>query len=426
MVVNPAYPTSSSSQPIVVSTFFELMKGLPQELIDEIINHLDPNDSWLLKNCSLVARSWTPASQKRLFETFEVLSWKLEECRKDISPENMLVQHVRRLRYHDYGGRFPPTHTSALRDYFRSFRRLERLFFYGTSIRCFPEEPIELFSTFKNSLSNITLWNCDVTEDALATVIDHFPKLTTLDFRWLRCLDEGKPSQILSLPLVKAIYIQDWTGEYESIIRTLSKLGLCFVQIAFLEEMTSNSFLKCFVDAFGARAETLKLPDSVRSMCSLLCPIIGVSTHNPRTDNEPWELSRCDQLRKLEINRCELGFSNLDTISSVTSTKIEKIVVTSSITFSYPASHDFWTRLDHILVKLVELSEFTEPRLEVEFRDSRDIGLENDFGKKTHLPRFVKKRGRMTILDRQNCLIYCSDDLRKADSPHRTDSTRQP
>ena len=46
---------------------------LPQELIDEIIDHIDPcDDKRSLRNCSLVARSWRFASQKSLFKVVEI------------------------------------------------------------------------------------------------------------------------------------------------------------------------------------------------------------------------------------------------------------------------------------------------------------------------------------------------------------------
>lgn len=99
---------------------------------------------------------------------------------------------------------------------------------------------------------------------------------------------------------------------------------------------------------------------------------------------------------------------DLNLLSSVTSTKIEKITITSSTASRLPAGHARWVRLDDILNRLVEGLE-RGLKLEVEFRKVRApwVGRELDLGER--LPMFVK-RGRMTVFDK-NGLIYCSDGV---------------
>ena len=97
----------------------------------------------------------------------------------------------------------------------------------------------------------------------------------------------------------------------------------------------------------------------------------------------------------------------LDTISSITSTNVEKIIIKHKTAFSHLAGGIFWTSLDDILTELVGRPGY-KLRLEAEFRGCR--GVEgNEFDQKViHLPRFVKK-GRMTVWDCGNELVYCSD-----------------
>ena len=120
-------------------------------------------------------------------------------------------------------------------------------------------------------------------------------------------------------------------------------------------------------------------------------------------------LSSCDELRELEfeisplpLRRWELSF-----ISSITSTDIKKIIINRSTELNHPVGGIVWTRLDSILTEFVERLE-NGVSLEVEFRGSWDVGRSEFDQKKTHLPNFVKK-GRMTVLDCENRLAYCSD-----------------
>ena len=97
----------------------------------------------------------------------------------------------------------------------------------------------------------------------------------------------------------------------------------------------------------------------------------------------------------------------LDIIPSVTSTKIEKIVIAGTAAFSYPVGNPFWTRLDVILIKLNERSK-SKFGLDVEFCNTENV-RGKVFDNKFHLPRFVEK-GRMTVLDDLNELVYCSGE----------------
>ena len=95
-------------------------------------------------------------------------------------------------------------------------------------------------------------------------------------------------------------------------------------------------------------------------------------------------------------------------ISTITSTKIEKIRINhSSDTWNLLVWDFSWTRLDGILVGLVERLGH-EKGLEVEFWG--DWAFERLYNHRTnvYLPMFVEV-GRMKVWNRQNELVYCSD-----------------
>jgi len=72
---------------------------LPQELIDEIIDHVLSDGEESLRNCSLAARSWIHPSQRRIFESVTTLgAARLKLWLNTISPTNVkILQHVRSL-----------------------------------------------------------------------------------------------------------------------------------------------------------------------------------------------------------------------------------------------------------------------------------------------------------------------------------------
>ena len=105
-------------------------------------------------------------------------------------------------------------------------------------------------------------------------------------------------------------------------------------------------------------------------------------------------LMHCRELREFEASRVYPDDAGLALISSITSTKIEKITLNYPSTFGLFVGQAYWTRLDNILVKLGEQSE-CELGLLVEIQAAlvtRDEELTE------YLPRFVEK-GRVIVSD---------------------------
>ena len=121
-------------------------------------------------------------------------------------------------------------------------------------------------------------------------------------------------------------------------------------------------------------------------------------------------LSKCRGLCELEVFTLFENDVELDLVSSISSTIMERIVFTHTTTFWPPPDHAFWTQLDVILTRLVGRLE-RGLRLELEFRNFISTRCEgSDFGE--HLPKFVE-RGRVSVFGTRNDLIYCSDDVRE-------------
>ncbi|RDX43122.1 hypothetical protein OH76DRAFT_1241295 [Lentinus brumalis] len=98
-----------SSAMLVAST----VRGLPGELVDQIINFLY-DDMNSLKACALVTKSWTPSSHYHLFSTVlcypdtpgrtveEVLAWASSEGTRAALYVTTLVVQPRSLCHHPY------------------------------------------------------------------------------------------------------------------------------------------------------------------------------------------------------------------------------------------------------------------------------------------------------------------------------------
>ena len=191
--------------------------NLPQELVDEIINNIPPNDRRSLRNCSLVARSWLRPSRKRLFEAIEIHQRSLEPWLHNISPTNLeLLWHVRQLSYGGYAqDALQPIHR-ALCNYFPSLSQLRHLTLIFSYVRSHPRE-MQLFTAFQHTLSAISLKNCHVTTNASVVFINYFPNLAYLYLHGVDYIQESGPMPPpFSNFLEKAVRFYVPRGDHES------------------------------------------------------------------------------------------------------------------------------------------------------------------------------------------------------------------
>jgi hypothetical protein len=81
----------------------------------------------------------------------------------------------------------------------------------------------------------------------------------------------------------------------------------------------------------------------------------------------PLTLSNCRQLHQLSIRMSPPDDLDLDLLSSITSTSIEKITFTLSNTHRFPPDHIYWSRVDGRLCQLADRLG-RQGRLEIEIR----------------------------------------------------------
>ncbi|KAF9791921.1 hypothetical protein BJ322DRAFT_1102454 [Thelephora terrestris] len=377
LIAHACAPTASSltfsvdSHLCIVCDAFAMQ--LPPELIEEIIGHLPPHDKEALRNCSLVAKLWMYPSQKRLFEVVDVNQWNLQYWIDRISPtDTRLLEHVCYLNYR--GSQTiadrTPVHR-ALHDYLPSFCRLRGLTLVFATISSYTEH-IEPFSAFKFTLSRLLLAGCNITKSALVALINYFPNLTCISLTLPGYTQENERTPPLSRTLFKKLRVRSWPAQ------SLVPLEEVFL-VNIVHQTTWPHFSKRIVDIFGESVKCLRLLGGYRG------------------DRYCLTLSHCRELRELEASTLCLKDAKLGLLSSITSTKIEKIILASQYGFERLVEQTHWTKLDAVLIELAERS-MHGPRLEVAFRDVNGGWDKNtDFSK--YLPKFVE-RGRVVVLGR--------------------------
>ena len=157
-------------------------------------------------------------------------------------------------------------------------------------------------------------------------------------------------------------------------------------------------FTRRVVSIFGARVKYLRIRGSPEGKHSLPRPVLSIPVHNPSADGESFvTLSHCRELREFEAYLLHANDAELDLVSSITSTKIEKIIFAHSPTFDLPTRHTYWAWLDDVLVELVGRSEY-KLRLEMGFQGVYVAPSKKSESYLTkRLPKFVEK-GRMVVL----------------------------
>jgi len=170
-----------------------IMSGLPQELIDRIIDHVDDRIS--LRACSLVSSRWSPRSRKHLFAQVELASisdlqrW-CTRIRPGPSGLSSLVEHLTLSECHDidHPSSMSPSpswlHPSILTNaapHFQSFSALRALEIRRW--RMATDRILLVIHSLGSSIKNVTrltLGNVTVHPSTLTMFIGYFPHLDDL------------------------------------------------------------------------------------------------------------------------------------------------------------------------------------------------------------------------------------------------------
>ena len=243
--------------------------SLPYELLGEIFGYLPSSHKWdqqSLRNCSLVAKSWTNPSRRHLFKTIKIRETTLQSWLDTISPANdQFLQHVHSLSYFTstiarQDGQWPAHRIDVLQDYLPSFHRLQHLSLSFLNIPSNISRQVEMFSAFRHTLSRLSLRRCSVTISALVTLINCFSNLDRLDLSRLLHEVDGEPPSSLSRPLIRELYISEFHEDGLGILNQLSELGLVFDEL--IVEWRSRPPLCTFsliADSLGVNAKCIRL-----------------------------------------------------------------------------------------------------------------------------------------------------------------------
>ena len=259
------------------------MSFIPQELIDEIIGHIpscdcNEQDQHSLRNCSLVAKSWTNPSRKRLFRTVEIRGTTFQSWLDTIPPANTeLLRHVRSLSYITCAALPGTGCVDVLRDYLPSFRRLHHLTLSSMHIPSSDiSQQIEIFSAFRHSLSRLSLQYCTVTISALVVLINFFPGLDHLDLCNVLHEADGEPPSPLCRPFIRKLRISRFYEDGLGILNQLPELGLVFEELIVDGWSLKIGFhtLSHIVDTLGVNVKRLRLLRSGACKECVMCMYI--------------------------------------------------------------------------------------------------------------------------------------------------------
>ena len=243
--------------------------SLPQELIDEILDYLpldDEQDQQSLRNCSLVAKSWTNPSRRRLFKIVEIGETNIQSWLDTIPPaNNELLRHARSLYYitnaASWSDRQAKHRIDVLRDYLPSFHHLQHLSLSSMHIPSDISQQIEIFSAFRHTLSRLGFNCCTVTISAIVALINFFPNLHRLDLRYILEEADGEPASPLCRLLIRKLHISSFHDRGLGILDQLSELGLVFKELTVIEwsAKTALRILSRIVDSMGVNVKRLRL-----------------------------------------------------------------------------------------------------------------------------------------------------------------------
>ena len=248
----------------------------PQELIDEILNYLpldDEQNQQSLRNCSLVAKSWTNPSQGRLFKTVEIQEATFRQWLDTIPPAHTeLLRHVHSLSYittaEQLIGRVQEHRIDVLRDYLPSFHRLQHLTLSFTHIPSDISRQIGIFSAFRHGLSQLSLQCCTVTISALVALINFFPSLDRLDLHNIVHDADGEAASPLRRPLIRKLHTSRLHKDALDILAQLSELGLVFEELDVdgSWDVITLYAISCIVDSLGVNVKRLRALRTYRTL----------------------------------------------------------------------------------------------------------------------------------------------------------------
>jgi len=160
---------------------------LPQEIVDEVIDNL-VFDSGTLKSISLVRKSWTHRSRRRLFYFLQIESLgRLEQWSTIISADPQGIASYPRVvtLVSNSKSWLEPANLARFYDHFRSFSRVERLTISGLDGTKFDETlTVHYFGNFAATVRSLDLRTAIGTPASLLSFICAFPLVDDLTIKY--------------------------------------------------------------------------------------------------------------------------------------------------------------------------------------------------------------------------------------------------
>lgn len=239
-----------------------MIPELPQELIDQIIDHLH-NDEKALYECSLVSHDWLDASRVHKFA--KITLGRTKRANVDSYHGVVAAPYIQELTLYDSPSRPIPT----------SFANVRRLRLVGGVVPGVEDIPSLLPFPMLNEL---TLIQCKLNDfNHLAHLLHNFPRLSNLTTRLRYTL--AAPGEIKDLPIGDGDSCHSFTGSLvideararrvmESGIKMFIHLlpalpgGVHFRSIDIITRRLDVTELNALLKACGSNLETLDLSEA--------------------------------------------------------------------------------------------------------------------------------------------------------------------
>lgn len=163
----------------------------PQELIETVIESLDPTDLQTFRACSLVARSWTHSSWAMFFRSVSITSWEMFErwCLNTTPGPDGPGFLVRSLTFDEMHGKWITPGILLMRErHLRSFKNLISFTAIGLQINHFFDDPLlsQCFGLFCRGVREVRLLHPHGSPRIVISFIQQFPVIRRLSIEFYK------------------------------------------------------------------------------------------------------------------------------------------------------------------------------------------------------------------------------------------------
>jgi len=161
----------------------------PQELIDKVIESLDPTDLQTFRACSLVAKSWTHPSWALLFRSVSITSWDMFNrwCLNTTPGPDGPGLFIHSLTFDELHGKWITPDALLMRErHLRSFKNLVSFTAIGLQINYFFDDLLlsQCFGLFSRNVREVRLQHLHGSPRIVASLIQQFPVIRRLSIEF--------------------------------------------------------------------------------------------------------------------------------------------------------------------------------------------------------------------------------------------------